>query len=112
MSFTLAGSVITEPHEFVPVEKLIGEQDYAADGSPKIDVVAVKTEFSLKWRHLVAEDYAVLRTLYRAAAEVTFNYPDDSAVQTEVEVVITDLDPGARTSSSYYEGVSMTLREV
>lgn len=113
MVYLLGGQTIQDPREFIPTDIIIGEEDIASDGSYKTDVIAVKTEWTLSWSHLLSSEYAIIRTLFRARNEVTFDYPDDDAVQQTAQVIITALDPGSgRTHPSYYQGVEMVLREV
>lgn len=112
MAFLLSGQTIQDPADFIPTDIIIGEQDTASDGSLKTDVIAVKTEWTLSWSHLLSAEYAVIRTLFRARNEVTFQYPDDNNVQTSAQVIIMALRPGRRKMNTYYEGVKMVLREV
>lgn len=112
MTFSLGSSILQDPNEFNHKAEIIGEVDYACDGTMKTDVINVKTHFRLSWRYLTSTEFAVLDTLYRAVLPVDFIYPDDLAVQQTISVRLLELNQGARILPTLYQGVTLLLREV
>ncbi len=113
MAFVLGSNTLEDPSEFLHPTIRIGAEDVASDGTPKLDIVAVKLKFILYWRFLLSSEFAIIDGLYAAAAPVDFSYPDDDGVQQTVSVVILELDPGGgRIMPTLYEGPTLTLREV
>jgi hypothetical protein len=112
MTFTLGSTVLPDPLEFNHPSEIIGETDYACDGTMKTDVVAVKTRFRLYWRYITSVEFASMDTLYRAVIPVDFGYPDDLGVQQTLSVRILQLDEGNRILPTLYQGVTLIMREV